>query len=148
MLHQLSSGASYEWLAEDRVIFFTLTSSEPEHIDAISNFLLRLLADWSPETPLLECYDFSRIILTTYGQKRAQEVHQNTPVALKGRTAIILQDMSIALKIIRFAEQNLPNEEGAFKRRYFLDQDAALRWLLGGTDALLETDQVLDQGLY
>lgn len=129
-VEEVAPGLTLEWLYENRIVVFTLSSAERPTIDAYVEWNIAVMRGWPKARPYLTMQaatpDFT---LTPYMSRRALLI-LNTfrELGLKGRNAVIIPHKRVAqiLQLLIQARRGLvPN----LKARAFYDRDQGLTWL-------------------
>ncbi len=130
----VTPNASREWLADGRIILFTVQSAKHDAIDAWADLILEASNAYPVERPWLIIHNIAVVnaAITPYARKRIDDVNLGGPQNLKGRVAIVTPQ-SIFARLVRLyvntLQRNLPNLD-EITMRVFFKQAEAEAWLL------------------
>lgn len=117
-----------EWLADERVLCYRFTDTEPATIDAWTDDLTRELLNWPEERPwrLLLDITLHGNIISAYALRQAREIAILRP-EMGGRLAVLVSS-SLAARMISLAIRSVTNRYR--QRQMFSSEAHALQWLL------------------
>lgn len=123
----VTSGVSYQWLDEKRILKFVLRDVSRDTIDKWYSLLFDLIKNWPAEQPYLVLYDMRQenVTMTPYLRQKASEMNELRQ-EVKGRIAVVLQP-NMTVYLLRFFVRM--RRRSSRVTSLFLSEEAALQWL-------------------
>lgn len=126
---KIAPGVTREWLAEGRVVKYTLTNTLVDSLEAWAETAIQTMEAWPPDRPYLAIHDVSApaVILTPHARRCSQRIASAAP-ALKGRVAVIVPRGALG-HLLRIFLNRLMINSGKRLLKAFFSQEEALAWL-------------------
>jgi hypothetical protein len=125
----VSPGLTRQRVDDDTVSVYTFYDNRRETIDAWYEKLHELHYSWDASQPYLILHDVSRVFLTPYFRKRANDVMALDRTDLIGAYAVLLPDSIVGHIMRLFLNRDLQSTSHQTTGVSFNQYDDALNWL-------------------
>jgi hypothetical protein len=126
----IHDGVTMEWLADGRVVCFTIKSLARPAIDAWLDKSYQVTLAWPQDIPYLAVQDATAIALTPYIRERSAQTVAKTPRHLHGRSCVVLPKSMLTQVMRLFVMTQLSRQHHRIARGVQLDRQEALNWVL------------------
>ncbi len=129
-IEQIHPNVTRSWLADGRIVCFTIDSATRLAIDAWLASSEEVTKIWPAALPYLCIHDVRGVGVTPYMRQQSAATVARTPKYLKGRSAVIVP-RSFANQLIRLVVTiDLARLNRNIQRSIFFSREAATKWLL------------------
>lgn len=127
---ELAEGIRYEWLHDRQIIACRIETSRTTSIDALYDFLLNTIENWSPDKPVLILYEPSdgKTMITPHIRRRMAQLGASHPQR-SGRVAVVIANNTALSHAVRLFIMMARGKQARIKR-LFTTREEAVRWLL------------------
>lgn len=131
-IEHVAEGVTKQWIHDGKILVMTMENPQRDTVDAWAEEMLRIHQAWPAAQRYLTLQDQSAdsMTVTPYLRERAGEVDKDAlKFAQNGKLALVFPN-TITNQIMRLVAGSFGQRHRSVKRKFFVDRDDAIAWLL------------------